>query len=119
MSSLTSLRNRNEWQFFAALPKADARLAFAWWAVVVLHGILPALFAIAMGVLVGAVQRGEPLAAPLVVVGVIFVLLQVLTPIPDRRQPQPRRSHGGLPLRPPDQRVRASARALPIWKTPR
>ncbi len=81
MSSLTSLRNRNEWQFFAALPKADARLAFAWWAVVGLHGILPALFAISMGVLVGAVRRGEPLAAPLVVVGVIFVLLQVLTPI--------------------------------------
>ena len=81
MSSLTSLRNRNEWQFFAALPKADARLAFAWWAVVGLHGILPALFAIAMGVLVGAVRRGEPLAAALVVVGVIFVLLQVLTPI--------------------------------------
>ena len=81
MSSLTSLRNRNEWQFFAALPKADARLAFAWWAVVVLRGILPALFAISMGVLVGAVQRGAPLAAPLVVVGVIFVLLQVLAPI--------------------------------------
>jgi ATP-binding cassette, subfamily B, bacterial len=81
VSPLTSLRNRNEWQFFAALPKADARLAFAWWAVVVLHGVLPALFAISMGVLVGAVQRGESLAAPLVVVGVIFVLLQVLTPI--------------------------------------
>jgi ABC-type multidrug transport system fused ATPase/permease subunit len=78
---LTSLRNRNEWQFFAALPKADARLAFAWGTVVVLHGILPALFAISMGVLVGAVRRGEPLAVPLVVVGVIFVLLQVLTPI--------------------------------------
>jgi ABC-type multidrug transport system fused ATPase/permease subunit len=78
---LTSLRNRHEWQFFAALPKADARLSFAWWAVVVLHGLLPALFAISMGGLVGAVRRGEPLAAPLVVVGVIFVLLQVLTPI--------------------------------------
>jgi ATP-binding cassette, subfamily B, bacterial len=81
VSALTSLRNRNEWQFFAALPKADARLAFAWGTVVVLHGILPALFAISMGVLVGAVRRGEPLAVPLVVVGVIFVLLQVLTPI--------------------------------------
>ena len=68
--------------FFAALPKADGRLAFAWWAVVLLHGILPALFAIAMGVLVGrGAARRQPRPAPLVVVGVIFVLLQVLTPI--------------------------------------
>ena len=50
MSLLTSLRNRNEWKFFAALPKADGTLASVWWAVVLLHGILPALFAIAMGV---------------------------------------------------------------------
>ena len=34
-----------------------------------------------MGRLVGAVQRGEGLAAPLTVVGVVFVLLQVLHPI--------------------------------------
>jgi ABC-type multidrug transport system fused ATPase/permease subunit len=67
--------------FFAALPKADPRLAFAWWAVVLLHGILPALFAVAMGALVGAVQGGESLAGPLGIIGVIFVLLQVLTPI--------------------------------------
>jgi ATP-binding cassette subfamily B protein len=81
MSLLTSLRNRNEWMFFAALPRSDGTLAFAWWVVVLLHGILPALFAIAMGVLVSAVQRGETLTGPLIVVGLIFVLLQVLTPI--------------------------------------
>jgi ABC-type multidrug transport system fused ATPase/permease subunit len=67
--------------FFAVLPKADARLAWAWWAVVLLHGILPALFAIAMGILVGAVQRGDSLTGPLGLIGVIFVLLQVLTPV--------------------------------------
>ena len=78
---LQRLRERQEWMFFAALPKADGLLAFAWWAVVLLHGILPALFAIAMGVLVAAVQRGDSLASSLVIVGVIFVLLQVLTPI--------------------------------------
>ena len=33
-----------------------------------------------MGALVDAVQRGELLTAPLIVVGVIFVLLQVVTP---------------------------------------
>ena len=35
------LRRRKEWKFFAALPKADRRLAFVWWAVVLLHGIVP------------------------------------------------------------------------------
>jgi len=34
-----------------------------------------------MGVLVGAVQRGDPLADPLAFAGSIFVLLQVLSPI--------------------------------------
>ena len=34
-----------------------------------------------MGVLVGAVQRGDPLAGPLAFAGAIFVLLQVLSPI--------------------------------------
>jgi ATP-binding cassette subfamily B protein len=46
-----------------------------------LRGILPAAFAIAMGVLVGAVQHGDPLAGPLAFAGAIFVLLQVLSPI--------------------------------------
>ena len=75
------LRERNEWRFFAVLLKADRRLALAWWIVLGLRGALPAAFAIAMGVLVGAVQRGSPLAEPLALVGVIFVLLQVLTPV--------------------------------------
>ncbi|HEY7172666.1 MAG TPA: ABC transporter ATP-binding protein [Vicinamibacterales bacterium] len=81
MRWLTSLRARKEWQFFAALPKADRPLAAAWWTVVLLFGVLPAIFAVTMGVLVSAVQRGEPLAGPLAAVGIVFVLLQVLTPI--------------------------------------
>ena len=51
------LRARKDWKFFGVLPKADRPLAIAWWFVLVLRGVLPALFAIAMGVLVGAVQR--------------------------------------------------------------
>ncbi len=78
---LSRLRERAEWKFFAVLPRADGRLAFAWWAVLLLRGLLPAAFAVAMGALVGAVQRGEGLAAPLAVVGAVFVLLQVLHPI--------------------------------------
>jgi len=78
---MQSLRQRKEWLFFAALPRADGRLAVVWWAVLLLRGVLPALFAVAMGALVAAVQRGDTLFAPLVLVGVVFVLLQVLTPI--------------------------------------
>jgi ABC-type multidrug transport system fused ATPase/permease subunit len=75
------LHERNEWKFFGVLPKADLVLAAAWWVVLVLRSVLPASFAVAMGVLVGAVQRGDGLAAPLAWVGGVFVLLQVLTPI--------------------------------------
>jgi ABC-type transport system involved in cytochrome bd biosynthesis fused ATPase/permease subunit len=75
------LRERQEWQFFAVLPRADRRLAVVWWAVLIARGLLPALFAIATGVLVGAVQSGHGLAGPLAVTGVVFVILQVLTPI--------------------------------------
>jgi len=76
-----SLRERHEWKFFRALPAADGPLAVAWWAVLVLRGVLPALFAVSMGMLVGAVQRGESLAAALTLTGIVFILLQVLTPI--------------------------------------
>ena len=78
---LSRLRARAEWQFFAALPRADPALAAAWWGVLLLRGVLPAGFAVAMGALVAAVQRGASLAGPLVAAGVVFVLLQVLTPI--------------------------------------
>jgi ABC-type multidrug transport system fused ATPase/permease subunit len=78
---MVSLRERKEWQFFAVLPRADAGLAMAWWLVLVARGILPAVFAIAMGQLVTAVQQGASLAQSLTLVGVAFVLLQILTPI--------------------------------------
>jgi len=78
---LQLLTGRKEWKFFGILPKADPGLAAAWWAGLLLRGTLPAAFAIAMGVLVGAVQRGDPLAGPLALAGTIFVLLQVLGPI--------------------------------------
>jgi ATP-binding cassette subfamily B protein len=76
-----ALRQRNEWKFFATLPKADPRLASLWWLVLVLRGVLPAAFGIAMGLLVGAVQRGEDLTRTLAFAGSVFILLQILTPI--------------------------------------
>src|ERR1700677_328257 len=54
-------RARKEWKFFAVLPQADAGLAVAWWSVLLLRGVLPALFSLAMGFLVAAVQRRHSL----------------------------------------------------------
>ena len=78
---LRKLRTRQEWRFFGVLPRADLKLAVAWWAVLVLRGILPAGFAITMGVLVAAVQQQHNLTWPLVAMGAVFVLLQVLSPV--------------------------------------
>jgi ATP-binding cassette, subfamily B, bacterial len=78
---LPNLTARKEWKFFAVLPKAAPGLAAAWWTALLLRGTLPAAFAIAMGVLVGAVQHQRALLLPLVFAGAIFVLLQVLSPL--------------------------------------
>jgi ABC-type multidrug transport system fused ATPase/permease subunit len=78
---LEQLRARNEWKFFAVLPKADPWLAVVWWVVIILRGVLPAIFAIAMGMLVAAVEHGDRLADGLALVGTVFVLLQILAPI--------------------------------------
>ena len=74
------LKARPEWKFFGVLLKADRPLAIAWWAALALRGLLPALFAIAMGALVGSVQRGNPLGPPLLAVGTVSVLLQITPP---------------------------------------
>ena len=74
------LKARADWKFFGVLLKADRPLAIAWWAALGLRGLLPALFAIAMGALVGSVQRGSSLAMPLLAVGTVFVLLQITPP---------------------------------------
>ncbi len=76
-----SLTERKEWKFFSVLPRAAPGLSAVWWIALLLRGILPAAFAIAMGLLVGAVRRGESLSGPLALIGTVFVLLQVLSPI--------------------------------------
>jgi hypothetical protein len=35
------LRDRAEWKFFAALPRANRRLAVAWWLILLVRGALP------------------------------------------------------------------------------
>jgi len=78
---VTSFRERPEWKFFAALPKADPLLGSVWWALLVMRGALPAIFAITMGFVVGAVQDGSSLVVPLAAMGATFMLLQVLPPV--------------------------------------
>jgi ATP-binding cassette, subfamily B, bacterial len=79
MSLIDRLRAIDQIKFFSVLPRADRKLAFTWWALLVLRGVLPALFAIAIGVLVGAIERGETLVLPLAFMGTVFIPLQVLS----------------------------------------
>ena len=78
---LKRLRARQEWQFFAVLPKADPALAAVWWALIILNGALPAVFAVAIGLTVNAVEESKPVATPLALTGAAFVLMLIVTPI--------------------------------------
>jgi ATP-binding cassette, subfamily B, bacterial len=78
---LGRLRERQELGLAAALGRADRPMAAGWWGLLACRGLLPAAFAIVTGVLVSAVQHRSSLAAPLIVVAVVFVLMQVLGPL--------------------------------------
>ncbi|HET8648109.1 MAG TPA: ABC transporter ATP-binding protein, partial [Vicinamibacteria bacterium] len=52
-----------------------------WWTVLVLRGVLPAVFVVATGALVAAVLRGQGVGAALALAGGAFVLVQVLAPL--------------------------------------
>ena len=78
---LERLWDSQEWKLIRVMGRANPVLAAAWWAILVARGILPALFAIAMGLLIGAVESEANLLTALVLVGVVFVLLQVLSPL--------------------------------------
>jgi ABC-type multidrug transport system fused ATPase/permease subunit len=74
------LRERQEWKFFTVLQRADRPLAIVWWTILVLRGLLPAVFTVALGLLVGAVTAHHSLTGPLVAVGVVFFARQILPP---------------------------------------
>lgn len=75
------LTSRDEWQYLLLLQQAHLSLAIAWWLLLVGRGLLPALLAVAMGTLIGAVERQSELLAPLILLGSFFVLVQVLPPL--------------------------------------
>jgi ATP-binding cassette, subfamily B, bacterial len=79
--ALRRLRARQELQLAAALSRADRPMAAGWWTVLGVRGVLPAGFSIATGVVVGAIGHHASLAVPLIVVGVLFIGLQVLGPL--------------------------------------
>ncbi len=60
---------------------ASRPLAFAWWGLVVVRSVLPAVLTLGLGALVAAVQDSRPITASLTVVTVAFALLSILGPI--------------------------------------
>jgi ATP-binding cassette, subfamily B, bacterial len=80
-STVRRLRTRQELRLAVALRRADPAMATGWWTLLALRGLLPAAFSIATGVLVAAVEHHQGLGVALAMVGVLFILLQVLGPL--------------------------------------
>ena len=78
---IARLRHRNEIVFFTYLTRVNTGLTGTWWALIAARGVLPALFTLLTGALIGAVQGSRPLAAPLLAAGAVFVLIQLLAPV--------------------------------------
>jgi ATP-binding cassette subfamily B protein len=78
---VSRLQASNEWRFLAVLPKADRALAYAWWTLIAARGVVPALFTLAMGAVVGAVQGGDPLTGPLTFAGAVFIAGNAVGPV--------------------------------------
>ena len=106
---LDVLRERNDWKFFGSLHHADPWMAVAWWIVLVLRGVLPALAAIVTGMLVGAVQRGDNLVPLLFAMGAVFLPLQVLPGDSPGHRHEPRKQDRVVAVRPSDRGVRSAA----------
>jgi ATP-binding cassette subfamily B protein len=75
------MTEREEWQFFGELPRASGPMSAAWWGLLVLRGVFPALFTLCVGWLIGDVSGDRPMATALVCLGLVFISLQVLPQI--------------------------------------
>lgn len=78
---IAGLRARTEWQFFSVLARVRPGLSAVWWALVIGRGLLPAVFVLLVGALVESVRRGEPSVGVLAMLGVVFVVMQLLAPL--------------------------------------
>jgi ATP-binding cassette subfamily B protein len=63
------------------LPRASRGLSWTWWLLIVSRGALPGLFSIAVGAMVATVSGGKSVTGPLIAVAVVFVLIQLLSPL--------------------------------------
>jgi ABC-type multidrug transport system fused ATPase/permease subunit len=75
------LADQQQIVFFRALHRAAPRLSVAWWVLLVLGGVLPALFSVVTGAVIDAIDRSASLIGPLVVTGILFTLMQVIGPV--------------------------------------
>ena len=80
-ATLARLRGREEWKFFAVLPRASRSLCTTWWVLTALRGVLPGLFTVTVAALVSAVDRRTPLTAPILATGAVFIAIQLLAPV--------------------------------------
>jgi ATP-binding cassette subfamily B protein len=67
--------------FLASLPRVSPGRTAAWWALILLRGSLPAAFTVAVGGLVGALQKGGGVTASLALVGAVFIFMNALGPL--------------------------------------
>ena len=107
---LRRLDDRQEIQFARALFRAAPGLAAAWWLLLDHAAVLPAIFAISSGVLINAVEDGNDLVVPLIVIGLTFVLIQIIPPIHQAVSSTLGHADRGVAQRSSDGRVRRAAR---------
>lgn len=67
--------------FLRTLFRASPVGAALWVGLLILGGALPALFAIAAGAVVNATDQDLSLTGPLVLIGIVFVLMQIINPM--------------------------------------
>lgn len=67
--------------FFRTLYRAAPLLTVLWWVLLLLGGLLPAVFALATGAVVNGVAEETSLFGPLVAIGIAFTTMQIINPI--------------------------------------
>ncbi len=67
--------------FFRTLYRAAPALTLWWFGLLVIGGLLPAVFALATGLVINAVDQSTSLTGPLIVVGIAFTVMQIINPV--------------------------------------
>ncbi len=78
---LSRLRAHPQIIFFRTVYRAAGGLTTMWWTLLILGAVLPALFAVVSGSVVDALESNRPLGTVLAAAGVLFVAIQVVSPL--------------------------------------